>query len=457
MLEILSILALNEKSRFTERLNQASLSSLHTIYAKVTTDRFEAELPYAFRLQTHRFRSQAASKELQLLQRALDATILKTANDAALGDMDFMLFRHGLMRHWGLLTHSTLTLSQLESDLSNFVSELGSFLENLESTVDDNCEDEKKDTDDLRLKEARPGVSSIQWLTAATFVDFFELLLHMTVGAAAVAPPATKMASEKEECGAYYHLDNMVRLFSCLIDIYQKRILVFPRKATSKVSHACRHMLSVSVSQLHRCVDWRNSQPLLSRGQREANSYDAGAMKHFQKLLDSVAANTAGRILSLCEFWQSKEGASQYVSKSTTLSYAAEKAARTMKSVASAHNLTPPVFDLGDDDEEEKEVSRSDTKGFHQMDGNAFRSKKRRRIAPDLILQEDDSDVLRAPSEQPRIEEEQDDVGAWDAESSDIDEASTGSFGVAGNWGEDSDDESAGMLNLQSASPLQRA
>jgi hypothetical protein len=246
VLEILSILALNEKSRFTERLNQASLFSLHTIYAKVTTGRLEAEPPYAFRLPTHRFRSQAASKELQLLQRALDATILKTANDAALGNMDFMLFRHGLMRHWGLLTHSTLTLSQLASDLSHFVSELGSFLENLESTVDGNCEGEKKDADDLRLKEARPGVSSIPWLTAATFVDFFELLLNMTVGAPAVAPPATKMASDKEECGAYYHLDNMARLFSSLIDIYQKRILVFPRKATSKVSHACRHMLSVS-------------------------------------------------------------------------------------------------------------------------------------------------------------------------------------------------------------------
>jgi hypothetical protein len=457
LLEILSILALNEKSRFTERLNQASWSSLHTIYAKAPTGRFEAELPYAFRLQTHRFRSQAASKELQLLQRALDATILKSANDAALGDMDFLLFRHGLMRHWGLLTHSTLTLSQLESHLSRLVSELGSFLENLERMVDNNCEDEKKDSDDLQLKEARPGVSSIPGLTAVTFVDFFELLLHMTVGAIAVAPPATKMASKKEECGAYYHLDNMVRLFSSLIDIYQKRILVFPRKVTSKVSHACRHMLSVSISQLHRCVDWRNSQPLLSREQREANSYDAGAMKHFQTLLDSVAANTAGRILSLCEFWQSKEGASQYVSKSTTLSHAAEKAARTMKTVASAHNLTPPVFDLGneDEDEEEKGVSRSDTKGFHQMDGNAVR-RKRRRINPDFVLQEDDVEMSRAPSEHPGIEEEQDDVAAWDADSSDPDEAS-GSFGVAGDWGEDSDDESAGMLNLQSGSPLQRA
>jgi hypothetical protein len=457
LLEILSILALNEKTRFTERLNQASWSSVHTIYAKATTGRFEVELPYAFRLQTHRFRSQAASKELQLLQRALDATILKSASDAALGDMDFMLFRHGLMRHWGLLTHSTLTLSQLESHLSRLVSELGSFLENLERTVDNNCEDEKKDSDDLQLKESRPRVSSIPGLTAATFVDFFELLLHMTVGATAVAPSATKMASAKEECGAYYHLDNMVRLFSSLIDIYQKRILVFPRKATSKISHACRNMLSVSVSQLHRCVDWRNSQPLLSREQRDANSYDAGAMKHFQRLLDSVAANTAGRILSLCEFWQSKEGASQYVSKSTTLSYAAEKAARTMKTVASAHNLTPPVFDLGDGDEEEKEkeVSRSDTKGFHQMDGNAVR-RKRRRIAPDLLLEDDDVDMPRASSEQRRIEEEQDDRDAWDVESSDPDEAS-GSFGVAGDWGEDSDDESAGMLNLQSGSPLQRA
>jgi hypothetical protein len=458
LLEILSILALNEKSRFTERLNQASWSSLHTIYTKATTGRFEAELPYAFRLQTHRFRSQAASKELQLLQRALDATILKSANDAALGDMDFMLFRHGLMRHWGLLTHSTLTLSQLESHLSRLVSELGSFLENLERTVDNNCEDEKKDSDDLQLKESRPGVSSVPGLTAATFVDFFELLLHMTVGATAVAPPATKMASEKEECGAYYHLDNMVRLFSSLIDIYQKRILVFPRKATSKVSHACRHMLSVSISQLHRCVGWRNSQPLLSREQREAKSYDAGAMTHFQKLLDSVAGNTAGRILSLCEFWQSKEGVSQYVSKSTTLSYAGEKAARTMKTVASVHNLTPPVFDIGgedEDEEKEKEASRSGTKGFHQMDGNAVRRKKRR-INPDLVLQDDDVDMSRAPSEQPRIEEEQDDVDAWDAESSDPDEASD-SFGVAGDWGEDSEDESAGMLNLQSGSPLQRA
>jgi hypothetical protein len=458
LLEILSILALNDKSRFTERLNQASWSCLHTIYAKVTAGRFDSELAYAFRLQTHRFRSQAASKELQSLQRALDATILKSANDAAIAGLDFMLFRHGLMRHWGLLTHSTLTLSQLESHLSHLVSELSSFLGNLESTVDDNHEDEKKDTDDLQLvKKARPGLSSIPWLTAATFVDFFELLLHMIVGATAVVPPATKMASETEECGSYYHLDNMVHLFCRLLDIYQKRILVFPRRATSKVSHACRHMLSVSVCQLHRCVDWRNSQPLLSREQREANTYDAGAMKHFQKLLDSVAANTAGRVLSLCEFWQSKERASQYVSKSTALSYAAEKAARTMKTVASAHNLTPPVFDLGDEEEEEGEkgLPRSDTQGFHQMDGTAVRN-KRRRIAPELLRQAEDVDVSRAPSEQRRLEEEQDDADVWDAESSDLDGASSGSFGVAGDWGEESDDDSAGMLNLQSTLPLLR-
>jgi hypothetical protein len=72
-----------------------------------------------------------------------------------------------------------------------------------------------------------------------------------------------------------------------------------------------------------------------------------------------------------------------------------------------------------------------------------------------LLLEDDDVDMSRAPLEQPRIEEDQDGVDAWDVESSDPDES--GSFGVAGDWGEDSDDESAGMLNLQSGSPLQRA
>jgi hypothetical protein len=55
---------------------------------------------------------------------------------------------------------------------------------------------------------------------------------------------------------------------------------------------------------------------------------------------------------------------------------AVEKAARTMKSVASGPQiLTPPVFipfGMSDDEEEEKEVS-SDTIGVTRWTGNAVR------------------------------------------------------------------------------------
>jgi len=465
LLEILSVLALHEKGRFGGAVHQASWGSLHTIYAaEEWSEDSSTDWPYAFRLEIQRFRSQAVSSELQLLQRALEGTILRNASGASEGISNTVMFRHGLLRHWALLSHSALTLSELERHFSHLISELGSFLDNLENAVDNVHEDEEKDTEEVRLaNKGKSTVSAIPWLSGATFVDVFELLLHMIVGLVAVTSPTTKLASSMEHCGPYYHLDHVFRLFRSLIDVYQKRILVFPRKVTSKVSNACRFMLSATAAQLNRCVDWRNSQPILSPDQRQANIYDAGAMQYFQKLLDSMAANIAGRVQSLCEFWQSKESASQYVSKSTTLSYAAEKAARTIKNTASSHNLTPPVFDL-EDVEDGPEALKGIAKGFHQLDTTAVRSKKRR-ITPVPLSHDNKVDSSKEPSDILQLEggdEDEDDADIWDNDDDDDsledqDEVSAGSFGVTGGWGEeDSDDESTGMLNLQSSLPLMR-
>lgn len=464
LLEILSILAIQEKG-VRESVNQANWTSLHTIYSEESMDGFKLPLPYAFGQGTLRFRSLAVSSELLTLQRALEGTILKSSS-ALETSQGSSLFQYGLIRHWGLLTQFESTVSVLESHLYHLVSELESFLGGLEGAIDDDSDDEKKDTDDvLPTKKRRPVVvSAIPWLSGSTFVDFFELLLHMIVSATAVAAPATKATSSTYACGPYNHLDAVCRMFSSVVDVYQKHCLVFPRRVASKVSNACRFMLSSTVSQLHRCIDWRNRQPLLSRSDKEANAYDAGSMKYLDTLLDCMAANTAGRIHSLCDFWQSTESASQYASKSTTLSYAAEKASRAFKAVAASHNLTDPVFELDEADQQRQHVtSRSSTKGFHQLDGATVRSKKRR-VATELLTKVDDSGTPKGPPARLSMEEDEggdNDVGDWEAEDSDDGEASSGSFGASGDWGDDdddddSDDESTGMLNLQSSLPFLR-
>jgi hypothetical protein len=436
ILEILSILAMNSEVDLKRELTEISWISLHTVY--VPTDDIAASddsLPYALALTAQRFSLKARARPRLVLKHVLDSTVGKVNNRGRASGKGFDHPRHGLLRHWGLLTDSTMSVDMLVCHLSSLASELGLFLESLGTAVGDVSDSEEKKSDDGKNPKA-PRSPLLPGLEAATFPDYFEVVLNMVVGATATVEPGIKSANCVAECGPYLHLDELFCLFRCLIDLYAKRFLIFPRKSASIVLRGSREMLSAAVAQLQQAVDWRNAQPLLSAADKEAGQQDPGAIEFLQKLIDVVASHTVGSILSLCDFWQTDKQGSVHLSKSTSLRFSAEKAATSIKDISASHNLVHPSFDIPCGHHLCEEVSTK-TKGFHQMESSL--TKVQRKIPRDHSL------VGMATPKQTsrlRMEEKKEERVGSDSDS----------FGVDGDWGDDSDGNSeTGGLNLQSS------
>jgi len=433
ILEILSVIALRRRSGLTEKAIEASFTSLHTVYVNAGEYSQPSEPPYAFISAMKSFCAKATSRTLHSLQGVLEATIMRSCGDIGSQSKSFALYRYGILRHFGLLAHSSKQYSHLEKQLPPMIGELESLLKVLGAGTKNVC-------------KATSTIACIPSLNAGTFAEYFELMLHLNIGASVMFSP-DKGPSDSAACGPYRHFSSLLRLFRRLIRLYQDQCAVFPRKAGSIVFHASRHMLSVATLQLHRCVDWRNTQPLPSLDDKKAGVYDPGAVEYIQELLDVMAASAAATVLDLCDSWQEQKVASQNMSKITNLQYCAEKALRSIKDVASSHNLRHPNLDMPEAATQNETTTRK-IAGFHQMEKS--QDGKKRRIALDSSARSRSVESERPTKRRisPTNEDEQD--FEWDIDSSDDDRSSTGSFGVAGNWGNASDEESSsGSLNLE--------
>jgi len=119
--------------------------------------------------------------------------------------------------------------------------------------------------------------------------------------------------------GPCQHTTEMVQTFCRLVELYRENFVLFPSKMTAKVFRLNRDLLVVVVAQIHRCVEGRNSQPLLSATERKAGTYDAGALLHFEVLLNSMASSAVGTALSLCELSISREEGLEFPFRRTNL------------------------------------------------------------------------------------------------------------------------------------------
>jgi hypothetical protein len=442
MLEIISFLALRDNAQLLDDALKLSWTALHTVYNESPeADSFDI-CPYAQRQAVERLASKGSSSYVNILRRVVEATVVKLSERPSF-TRKFAAHRQGLLRHWGLLTHSTRLLARFSSHLAELVDELGYLL----GTVGAAVHDEQPGRNEGSLINQRPhSKPSLPCLDAATFPDYFETLAVMILGAMAVVEPVdegrTTMAVSN---GPYHHVKKLLHIFRRLVDLYRKDFHLFPQKTTPVVFRLTRDMLAVTIAQMHQCAEWRNSQPLLSVAERKAGAYDAGAISYFQELLDSMASHTVGTALALCEFCVDGEGGLEFPFKRTSLRFAAEKAERAMKDSALVHNLPVPSSRLPlSNDLTSQEDNPKPTKGFPRSSPSQRRTSE---IESDDDWIEADNSALQGISTR-LAKSEMDDALESDA-GSDVDDAS---FGVAGDWGDCSkDDDSSGSLDLKTS------
>ena len=518
LIDLLSILSSNQTTLMNLTL-EACWRVLHTVYAKSRRDvvsLYGDRPPHSFleaiTRANNKSKSQLAMENKDhLVERALSATIVRTATSTAKNVQENAMLRRFLLVFWGLMArpssstsiHGFEYLSKLVDELERFLAGISNTTALLSCEKDDEISGMRK----TRSKRNRSYMSSIPSLTTASFDVYFELVLHMAFGAFAVSSHArtskgpSREGAEKEK-NPFHHLHEIVKLFSRLLDVYLLHFGLFPRRMVSTVVGTCKHMLSICVFHVIGCVQWRNAQPLLSVEEKRAGMHDYGSIQFLKQLLQSFATWGTGKVMIVCQAISSLSEPSRetdgesdeehYVSNNkrfTSLMLSAQKTMEFLRSVSLTHNLVPPQIEKMSF---EKVLKKQQTKqslpfddadkGYHELDchGTAQedpacdiegeKKKKRRRVTPTLVSAKadhfegkvDEANNTRRKWRLPVIDDEYEyewsDNGEGSPvsdddpshESSDVD-----AFGVSGYWGGDDNNDdgdgtgSSGSLALE--------
>jgi hypothetical protein len=424
ILEILSLLAFFDKDELLSRVVELSWTSLHTVYdAEVTT---KSSCPYAVTVWHLRFGKDACMQDHQPVVRIVNRILSKQLQRENKNIPEFVCLQFGLIRHFGLLTTSKVGLSFLIKHLSSLISSLKSLVESLDVAFFSNrTDDEEKNSETMHSKKRKTcHTSSVYGLEVATIADYFDTLLNLAVATVGALNPGEPMNGSISS--PYQVFEECYGLYRNVIELYQASIFAFPRKSAATVTCASKDMLSIAFHQLQRCIDWRNQQPILSNQERSSGKLDMGSIRYLQQLIDTIMSHTAVPILRLCDLWQSSTTVGfMKVSRIASVRLMVEKAMQRIKDVALSHNLSTSSFIQCDEIKNDEP-----TKGFHIL------SRKEDEHTPGM---HETNDPLPAKQFTMDVESDTDD-----------------SFGVIGQWGDESDsnsdNNSACTLNLDNSS-----
>lgn len=429
ILDILSVLGINAGEALLEKLIEYSWISLHTIYTYEDTICAVKCLPYGISMTLQRISAHAITNDCIVLKETAERA-LHRIEGCRLADM-----RRGVLRHLGLLTKSTAILCRHIDHISTMICELQNLCDSFATRIRNELEDNKS-----TMESKRSSQSSIFGLETATLPDFFDMVLHVVLFAVSSSDPALKGTIRNSP---YQHLETLFSLFRRLVEIFKKHLAIFPKRVSTTLFRVSKDILLVAVVQLRRCVTWRDSQPILSIRERNAGTFDPGAISFLEYFLAKLSTHSAMTVLSFCDFWQSHERGDVLLSRCTSLRFAAEKAACTIIDIAKAHHLPPPSFDcdVSKSIEVEDDITTLATDGFHQGD---FASESVGSVNPLISASQS---MFRSAHLQ------KDDDSCLDMDS-DADDDSETSFGA--NWGNafDADDSDNESLNLQGVFPL---
>lgn len=489
LVESLSALTVLSKGDLLFRMTDVSWTALHTTYLN-QEDVVHSRTPFALLeiLRRSMPPSGLCTKYASSAQRTLTTTIMKTALNRSRDFEKSSTFINGILRHWALLALSSQSYQKKESHLSSMRDNLERFLDDIYETlaagISTKMKDETSDEDGeyhppQGKRKSRPSLpkSDIPGLNGLSFPIFCEVLMHSIVAALSMSSPtmiAINTASNDDsltaEAGPFLHLQNLAELFGSVIALFREKMKIFPRRHVPMVIHASKCMLNICLHQLHRCVEWRNSQPMLSMEQIETGFEDVASIRYLHSLLESFGTHIVGELLSLCNLvdLQSSgeddsdvptQGGRGDQQKTSGFRFAVDKSLQALKKVAAAHNLSSLQMGFVSDYKDPKTTKKKRVvrvKGFHEIEPptrSAPRSSKRENH---LVLS-NEMDLERfSPAKKARrtLQFNEDGEKEDDAASMGDNSESSGSFGAAGNWGESAGDDE--FFTLQSPSIMRK-
>lgn len=526
LLEILSVLALSStENKLAGQIVTANWKAMHTIYVSSTQSTTHCVQPCTLTQAAASVTMDSCHGQKQI-EKFLQETIFRQRTS----DVDqFHPLRHYLLRHWGMLVLCHHTADTCIGHFETIREELALLLQTYNEldrsvglSVEEKKEDRQQGIQDLRRADLEGGQMhssagcTIPELHSTSFPIALETLLHVTVAAmGALSVKALNVGrggksqydARKKESGPYKVFQSLLILFHSLVDLYVKNGHHFPTRIVATVFSAAKHMQSMTLNQVTACVQWRNTQPLLSMAERKIGCYDPGAVLYLQTFLDSCWTHLTFPVLAFCDAMsvpgdkenqvESKntghqtnrkrddEGDEDYVdddgnkadrapsltkqnlwnqqryaAKANALRYTVEKTAVMLKDIASSHNLTTP--DTVDKSAVsvkvlaiKRKVRGDHEKGFHQSKVTQLSSGRKHSKVRRLSLEDSDASESEEDQNTPIEGQEEEDAGSlsgvdeeedWDSqddEGSDGRLDSTEDFGATGNWGKDDDSEAS--------------
>jgi hypothetical protein len=315
LLEILSVLGLSGRDgpSAKEVLN-ANWKAMHTVYSLAMETNTQRTLPYAtvacLRALDH------STGHKKSISKCLRDTVLKLS----VGRHDAI--RQSLLRHMGLFSLSPEATEVGVTHLLKVFEELSLLVDALDHRLV--CEmgnfgEEKKDDGGNRSEADKSSdcvIGGIPDLHPASFLVVFVTLLHISVAGIAVlslsrpAHPTLHQAKAvfgTKESGPYQRFQKLLVLFGSLLELYQKKSHLFPRRVLQTIFTATKHMLAMTVKQLKDVVEWRNSQPLLPPAERAIGSYDQGDTCYLEGFIKVCWTTVVTRPLAFCEYVKLRE------------------------------------------------------------------------------------------------------------------------------------------------------
>lgn len=448
LLETLAILSIQLGDDAISAMVGVSWNALQSEYSNFEAPE-DLSPPYSFRMAAKQLVSlpgdfaSDSNKTEHMLHKAV--TKMGIANSSS-GKNSFLA--HGMLRHWGLLALSPRCSSSFVDHLHHLLSNMQTFLSQVrEPVVNRNVARRQVESSDedgeylpplyqRELKVSIPTTSKVRGLGAASFSTYFDTLLQMTVA-------TTSMFSISREWELndmdhpFERFESFVEIFGSLIKLYEEKLHIFPSKALPAIVNSSKHMLNVASYQVQRCIEWRNSQPVVLVHEIHAGRDDAASAQHLEELLDSVGLHVVGRVQSFCTTVYSVTTANSHVEQQHRLKSLGTRNDRLkveLLKIAAAHNVAQPKFDLES----------------HAV--GASHSRKRRRTETLLQMEnrsskpqqpKHDAD-MKNPSPSSSLPMDLDRQSLWSEPSFDdyaSSSHSSDSFGASGHWGKDSDDD----------------
>jgi hypothetical protein len=479
LLETLSVFSIHSENDISlSEMIDLSWRGLHSDFSGGEAMRnFRAPFAFLAALRRRVSSSLFTSAQMNTVERSVHETIVKVAFSKSKSYEKHFFLIHGMLRHWGLLALSEGKqfasfddhLHQLLTNLKSFLGEVhGPLVAKLQFRKDDGTSDEDDEyIPPQHKRDFKPVLptSSVPGLSANSFPIYFHVLLHMTVAAFSICSitgggngidPAVL-----KNRGPFVQLENRVEMFGSLIELYKDRVQIFPRQVLATVVNASRSILTLTVYQVQRCIEWRNSHPTLSREEIEAGAFDVASIRFLKSLLDAFGIHVVGNLTSLCDCIElpsnNEDGAhfgSGQKQKIKSLRLKIDRVFSELGKTAMAHKLAQPQLDMEAkeaDEQPAKKRRRIETKGFLQFEDSTEESDQLNRGGEGV------NDVER-PSEsapfadnrrlaRPDVETQKISSELSSDEFSNSD--SSESFGVSGDWGQESDDdESASEIKL---------